>query len=192
MRIMPVCLYYYSRQKKVCTSEDESIYGIHAISGLTHNHLRSQICCGTYYFMVKSIIDGIKKTEPAALTDLLQKGIDDGRKYYMQDINEMTEMSHLERLFDLKEFKDIPESMIKSSGYVVDSIEAALWCLVNTDSYKDCVLKAVNLGDDADTVAAIAGGLAGLYYGYEGIPKEWLEVIKRREWIEGLCQKIEQ
>lgn len=79
---------------------------------------------------------------------------------------------------------------IKSSGYVVDSMEAAIWCLINTDSYKECMLKAVNLGDDTDTVAAIAGGLAGLYYGYEAIPKEWLSVIKKREWIEEMCAKI--
>lgn len=53
------------------------------------------------------------------------------------------------------------------------------------------MLKAVNLGDDTDTVAAIAGGLAGLYYGYEAIPREWLAVIKRKEWIEDLCRQAE-
>ena len=52
------------------------------------------------------------------------------------------------------------------------------------------MLKAVNLGDDTDTVAAIAGGLAGLYYGYEEIPKDWLAVIKKREWIEGMCEGL--
>ncbi len=67
-------------------------------------------------------------------------------------------------------FAAVDESEIKSSGYVVDSLEAAIWCLVTTDSFAECVLKAVNLGDDTDTVAAIAGGLAGLYYGYNAIP----------------------
>ena len=57
MRILPVCLYYFDRQKKVCTSEDEAIHGIHMISGLTHNHLRSKMCCGIYYFMLKSIAE---------------------------------------------------------------------------------------------------------------------------------------
>jgi ADP-ribosylglycohydrolase len=51
------------------------------------------------------------------------------------------------------------------------------------------MLKAANLGDDTDTIAAIAGGLAGLYYGYESIPEEWLEVLRRREWIEEMCQR---
>ena len=53
------------------------------------------------------------------------------------------------------------------------------------------MLKAANLGDDTDTVAAIAGGLAGLYYGYKEIPKDWLAVIKKREWIEGMCEGLE-
>jgi ADP-ribosylglycohydrolase len=64
---------------------------------------------------------------------------------------------------------------------VVESLEAAVWCLITTGT-----LKAVNLGDDADTIDVIVGGLAGLYYGYEAIPQEWLAVIKRREWIEDI------
>ena len=100
-------------------------------------------------------------------------------------------MAYLGRLYHLFEFKDVPENQIRTSGYVIDSMEAAVWCLITTDSYKECMLKAVNLGDDTDTVAAIAGGLAGLFYGYEEIPKEWLAVIKKREWIEGMCEGLE-
>ena len=175
----------------MCTSEDEAIEGIHVISGLTHNHIRSKMCCGIYYFMVKSIIDGIKKDKKPVLGALLQEGIDNGLKYYGRDISNLTEKAYLGRLFHLFEFKDVPVEQIKTTGYVIDSIEAAVWCLLTTDSYKDCMLKAVNLGDDTDTVAAIAGGLAGLYYGYEEIPKDWLAVIKKREWIEGMCEGLE-
>lgn len=189
MRILPVCLYYYDKQKKVCTSEDEAIEGLHVISGLTHNHLRSKMCCGIYYFCVKSIIDGAKKDKKPVLGALLQEGIDNGLKYYGSDISNLTEMAYFRRIFHLFEFKDVPEEQIKTSGYVIDSIEAAIWCLITTDSYKECMLKVVNLGDDTDTVAAIAGGLAGLYYGYEAIPEEWLGVIKRRDWIEELCEQ---
>ncbi|MBQ8932682.1 MAG: ADP-ribosylglycohydrolase family protein [Lachnospiraceae bacterium] len=71
-----------------------------------------------------------------------------------------------------------PEEEINSSGYVLDSLEAAVWCLITTDTYADCVLKAVNLGLDTDTTAAIAGGLAGLYYGRDSIPEEWLHTIR--------------
>ena len=84
----------------------------------------------------------------------------------------------------------IPEDEIKSSGYIVDSLEAAIWSLLITDSFEDALLTAVNLADDSDTVGAIAGGLAGLYYGYESIPKEWLDVIQRRKWIEELCKGV--
>lgn len=191
MRILPVCLYYYEKQKLVCTSEDEAIEGIHRISGLTHNHLRSKMCCGIYYFCVKSIIEGTRKTIVPSLEVLLQEGMDHGRKYYRQDIRNLTEMAHFERLYHLSEFSGTSEDKIKTTGYVIDSFEAAIWCLITTDSYKECMLKAVNLGDDTDTVAAIAGGLAGLYYRYEAIPQEWIAVIKRKEWIEELCRQAE-
>lgn len=62
-----------------------------------------------------------------------------------------------------------------------------IWSLVTTGSFKECLLNAVNLGEDTDSVAAIAGGLAGLYYGYDSIPDDWLKVIQRREWIEDMC-----
>ena len=84
----------------------------------------------------------------------------------------------------------MPEAEIKSSGYVVDTLEAALWSLLNTDSYKDCVLKAVNFGEDTDTVAAVAGGLAGMFYGVDSIPKDWLQQLARLDYIKGLCEKF--
>ncbi|MDN0064178.1 ADP-ribosylglycohydrolase family protein [Collinsella ihumii] len=73
---------------------------------------------------------------------------------------------------------------IKSGGYVRDTYDAALWCLANTSSYAECVLAAVNLGDDTDTTAAVAGALAGIVYGMEGIPDEWLSALRGAEVIE--------
>lgn len=191
MRILPACLYYAMAQEDGKEIElSEAIKGVEAVSGLTHNHARSRMSCGIYYFMVRSIIEGIQKDKKTSLEALLQEGIDNGLKYYGRDISNLTEMAYLGRLFHLCEFKDVPEEQIRSTGYVIDSIEAAVWCLITTDSYKECMLKAVNLGNDTDTIAAIAGGLAGLYYGYEEIPKEWLAVIKKREWIEGMCEGL--
>ena len=63
---------------------------------------------------------------------------------------------------------------IRGSGYVVESLEAALWCFQRTDNFRDAVLAATNLGQDADTTAAICGQLSGGYYGETGIPEEWL------------------
>ena len=99
------------------------------------------------------------------------------------------ELEKYGRIFD-PGFASLDRNEIKSSGYVVDTLEAALWCFLTTDSYKECVLKAVNLGDDTDTVAAVAGGLAGALYGFDSIPAEWLDTLIKREYIEELCEKF--
>lgn len=73
---------------------------------------------------------------------------------------------------------------VKSTGFVLHTLDASLWCILNTDNYKDAVLKAVNLGDDTDTTAAVTGGLAGIIYGYNAIPREWIEKLKNKKLIE--------
>lgn len=71
-----------------------------------------------------------------------------------------------------------------SSGYVWDTYNAAVWCLEHTNSYHECVLAAVNLGDDTDTTSCVAGGLAGVLYGYEAIPAEWIAVLRGKDIID--------
>lgn len=71
-----------------------------------------------------------------------------------------------------------------SGGFVRYTYDAALWCLANTGSYRDCVLAAVNLGDDTDTTAAVAGALAGTLYGYDAIPAEWLDTLRAKDLID--------
>jgi ADP-ribosylglycohydrolase len=71
----------------------------------------------------------------------------------------------------------LPESAIRSGGFVIDTLEAAFWCFLTTDTYRDAVLKAVNLGDDTDTTAAVTGGIAGLFYGKDAIPADWLQKL---------------
>ncbi len=80
--------------------------------------------------------------------------------------------------------KDVPEHEIRSGGFVRDTLKAATWCFVNTNSYDDCVLAAVNLGDDTDTTAAVAGALAGTVYGIDAIPREWVDALRGKELIE--------
>ena len=80
--------------------------------------------------------------------------------------------------------KGMPEQEIKSGGFVRDTLKAATWCFVNTNSYEDCVLAAVNLGDDTDTTAAVAGALAGTVYGIDAIPQEWTDALRGKELIE--------
>ena len=76
---------------------------------------------------------------------------------------------------------------ICSSGYVLHTLQAALWCLLTTKNYKDCVLKAVNLGEDTDTTAAVAGGLAGLWYKEEAIPTDWADTTIQYREIKARC-----
>ena len=82
------------------------------------------------------------------------------------------------------------EDQIKGSGYVLQSLEAALWCFLHTDSFADAVLRATNLGDDADTTAAIVGQLAGAYYGVQNIPASWLDALAERTAIDALAQRL--
>lgn len=182
MRIMPVCLFAYENVMRSQMTEEQAIELIHEVSALTHAHLRSKMACGIYYFLVKSIL-----SNPGILNERLQAGVDNAVRFYHKDIGNLTQLAYYHKLMYLDQFKNTSVNEISSSGYVVDSIEAAIWCLLNTKSFKDCLLKAVNLGRDTDTVAAIAGGLAGLYYKYPRIPREWLEKIQKREWIEEMC-----
>ena len=79
---------------------------------------------------------------------------------------------------------------IRSSGYVIHTLEAALWAVASTDSFEDALVLAVNLGDDADTVGAVTGQLAGALYGESGIPQRWLVPLAWRERIAGLAERL--
>jgi ADP-ribosylglycohydrolase len=183
MRIMPACLYCYTRQKAGELTDERAVSLIHGAAGLTHNHLRGQIACGLYYFMVRAVLDS-----DGDLIRRLQKGLDDGFEFYGRDARNLTELPYYGRLHNLSGFKELPKKKIRSTGYVVDTLEAVLWSLCRSGSFEETLLTGVNLGDDTDTIGAIAGGLAGLYYGYENIPDDWMDVIQRREWVESLCR----
>ena len=88
------------------------------------------------------------------------------------------------------DYREKPEAAIRGSGYVVESLEAALWCFFTTSSYEEAVLRAANLGDDADTTAAICGQLAGAFYGVDGIPALWLERLVMGEEIRTLADGL--
>ena len=72
----------------------------------------------------------------------------------------------------------------------MDTLEAALWVLLNTNSYNQSIIKAINLGNDTDTVGACVGGLAGIYYGLEKINQEWKNDLLKYEYIKDLCNKF--
>jgi ADP-ribosyl-[dinitrogen reductase] hydrolase len=101
-----------------------------------------------------------------------------------------TSMSSALMLIAAGEYKTKPETQIKGSGYVLESLEAAFWCFWQTDNFNDCVLLAANLGDDADTTAAIAGQLAGAFYGESGIPVSWLQKLTMATEIGQMAEQL--
>ena len=182
MRIIPAAL--YCKYAAADLSLDKQLAIIHDVSALTHSHPRSQMGCGIYALILMELCDGRGIAG-------IQVGIDRAKKYYEANPAFSGELSSYARILScasVMDFARMPEDEIKSGGYVVSTLEAALWCVLNTNNYRDCVLKAVNLGDDTDTVAAVAGGLAGCLYGMEGIPDGWLAGLRKAEDIEALCR----
>lgn len=136
---------------------------IEEVSAITHGHAIAKEACVIYVKIAKSLIQ--KKTVKEAI---------------LENVPETSFFA------GLRNIENVTEDGIQSGGYVADTLHAALWCLMKTDSYKDCVLKAVNLGSDTDTTAAVAGGLAGIVYGYDGIPGGWIEKLQRKDIIDGV------
>lgn len=146
---------------------------VHQVSGVTHNHPISRNACELYIAAARDLLFGGKKGSVLNTFRFLD---------YRQPFDRLKQLDRLTR------------DEIKSSGYVVDTLEAALWCFLKADSYRECVLMAVNLGGDTDTIAAVAGGLAGIYYGIggdQGIPEEWIDQIVKKDMIKDLCDRFE-
>ena len=133
---------------------------------------------------VRSFSTGSVLSWQLYLCGVVTRAVDDLRQ--VADADDNRELHYYSRIIDRSVY-ELPADEIESNGYVVDTLEAALWCLANTNSYRECLLWAVNLGEDADTVAAVAGSLAGLYYGYDSIPHEWLAGLKNKEMIVRVC-----
>ena len=181
MRIAPLPLYLYQIYSNKTMDLEISYEYIHNVSSLTHTHPVSLIGCDIYCAVMLEIYNGTNKE------DLLKIALPKIGKYVKVHPEYETALKKYDRIFH-QSFKDISENEIKSSGYIVDTLEAALWCFLNTDNYRDCVLKAVNLGSDTDTVACVAGSLAGLYYG--NIPKEWIDSLRNKKLIDKIVESF--
>lgn len=189
MRILPVVLHLYENHGhfKKC-SKIRVADTIHQASSLTHGHSTSTIGCGLYGFMLGTVINFKNGEEDG---ESLLDALECRHAWKVYEYCEET-IAKYSRLKDMRAFAALPEDEIKSGGYVVNTLEAAMWCFLNTDNFADCVLKAVNLGNDTDTTAAVAGSIAGAYYGMEGIPTEWLNCLAKKEWIAELIEKFEK
>lgn len=175
MRILPVAIYCY---KKDLNKND--IYQLTKnISSLTHRHEISILGCYIYVLYTINLFKGIDKQEAYDIIkneDYSMFSRDSVECYYRilkDDLNELT-------------IDDI-----KSSGYIVDSLEASMWVLLKANNYIDSILGAVNLGGDTDTIAAITGSMAGIIYGYDAIPKKWINQLARKDYLLELSEKFE-
>lgn len=150
---------------------------IENVSALTHAHKRSKIACVLYVEIAKSMLEN----ENLTIEEHIDRSCDKIKEHY----KDSPELEHFQKIFD----KDFDE--LSGKGYVIYTFECVLYSLLTTDSYKDAVLKAVNIGGDTDTNAAICGGLAGIYYGYDSIPIDWINEIRRIDEVEALCERYE-
>lgn len=175
MRILPVALYCYSKK----SSDSEIISLVNDISSLTHAHDISKMGCFIYVKFVIYLLEGLSKEDAYKK---IQK--EDYSSYSEEAINVY------DRILK-NDIYDYPLDEIKSSGYVVDTLECVLWILLNAETYRDCIVTSTNIGEDTDTIGAILGSMAGIIYGYDNIPVEWLEKLRRKDYLIDLANKFE-
>lgn len=178
MRILPILSEVLRLHGNEPWCSDAAMQLIHDASALTHAHPLSLSACGAYISIATCLVNG------CGIIDAVQKGTNGALRWYRKH-PEFACAERWQSFADPAAFATSKEAEIGSSGFVADTLSAAIWSLLNTDNYRDCVLKAVNLGEDTDTTAAVAGGLAGLAYGCgeHGIPKEWIEHLQALETI---------
>lgn len=179
MRILPIAFYIKKYFNSQLFENSEVINIIYNVSSLTHSHKRSLIACIIYTAIALNLINNMN------IEESINKALKDSFDYYKNE----KELNNYKRIFD-SDFKKINDVKIESSGYVVHTLEASIWILLNTSNYEDAVLKSVNFGDDTDTTAAVTGGFAGLYYGIDNIPSKWIDILVNKELIINICNKF--
>lgn len=176
MRILPLAFYIYYNK---INDEKQIINLVNNISSLTHGHEISKLGCYIYIKYVLCILNGLNKTEAYNYVRNLDYGsysqdaIDVYKRLLQNDISKL-------------EIEDI-----KSSGYIVDTLEASIWMILNTNSYKESIIGAINLGNDTDTIGAITGSISGLIYGINQIPQKWINKLIKKEYIFELLNNFE-
>lgn len=177
MRIIPVSLRFADRPTR------ELLERVHRASAITHRHARSQMACGFFSLLVRALLD-----EKSA-RDAFDQALRDFRAFYEADAYWAVELDYFQLLL-AGDLERRPVGEIDSSGYVIHTLTASAWCLLTTNDYRECVLKAVNLGGDTDTTACVAGGLAGVAHGVQSIPRDWIERLARKDDLNELFDKF--
>lgn len=176
MRIAPLAIYLYGL-------EDHRLRFaiVRDVSSLTHAHPWSVTACLILVDYLDRLCQGQDKAQ--AYEEL--------RKEFAGNypcVDQAT-LARFARILE-RDIRKIPEREISGSGFVIHTLEAALWAFLTRDSYSDAVLAAVNLGDDTDTTGAVTGALAGLYYGCEAIPASWRRQLAASSMIENIARKM--
>jgi ADP-ribosylglycohydrolase len=201
MRILP--LIFYIKDKNITLR----FQIIKEVSAITHAHIRSVLGCFIYTEFALQLLAGHEKYIAYRNMQILVNDFikecdrepevenETGNRIFPElELNKyhriLEDPINSELQYPIQSIEKYEEREIYSSGYVVSTLEASIWCFLNTETYAEAVLKAVNLGSDTDTVACVTGGIAGLYYGLETIPQEWLTVIARKNDIEVLAEKL--
>lgn len=166
MRTLPISLFWPQDIERV---KAVSL----ALTHMTHPHPEAEWCSMAYNVFVCGLLDGHSAkaswAKAVAAVPLEGTGLQKLAWRFADIPNELLRMD---------------ENVIRSSGYCVDTLEAALFCFFTTESAEDCIVKAANLGDDADTVAAVAGGIAGAHYGRDALPSRWMEKLEEKVRVE--------
>lgn len=177
MRILP--LVFYTKELTI----DERYEVVKNVSSITHSHVRSVISCFYYLELALQLLNGRNKEEAYLATAtnvklvLKEKAIIDLEIHLFAPLLE-------------GDIKNNDSAKISSTGYVLHSLIASVWCFMTTNNYQEATLKAVNLGHDTDTTGAITGGLAGLYYGLHDIPEKWRNEVARTNDIDELGLRL--
>ena len=174
MRMLPLAYYCYYKKASL-----EEIYEIvKNVSSLTHAHEISILGCYIYVNYVLFLLDEEDKfTAYHKLKNI------DYSKFTSESL--ASYINILEK--DISKF---PITSISSSGYIIDTLEASLWTILNTTNFEESIIQAINLGEDTDTIGAITGSMSGIIYGYDTIPKSWLNKLAKRKDLENLCDEF--
>lgn len=186
MRISPLVFYINKKFGAEAFDNNKTFEVIHNVSRLTHSHQIALIGCDIYIAVLFYILHGEEKNYA------LDKALEKVKRYVINNKDFEYGFSKYQMLYN-KNFFSLPESKISSKGYVVDTLEAALWSFLTTNSYRECILKAVNLGNDTDTIGAVAGAMAGLYYAGQNdkdIPEDWISDLQGKDLLNHAVQKI--
>lgn len=174
MRVAPLVFYFFGKDAR------ERYAITKAVSSLTHAHPWSVTACFIFLEMLNLLRKG--RGKKAAYAELKQE-------FAFYTFLDKAAVAKFDRILQ-GDIAALPENEISSTGFVVDTLEAAFWSFLTTKNYKDAVLRAVNLGDDTDTTGAVTGALAGLHYGLKDIPQEWLDTLVKREEIRDIAIRM--